>query len=192
MECLSQWFEENQLVLNRGKRGYVVFKGGAREIDSVVLHGNEVVERHSSIRFLGMMLDEGLAWHDHIDKMCARLSSVIFALRTCSRYCSLHVLLMMYHGLFLSVVRYGITGWGGTTGSNMQRVLRLQKRAVRVITGVGRKRRGLIYGVLLLPREFRSSVKNTTTSTVLSSEDLGPKYSFSSVYNWHACRNVYR
>lgn len=44
---------------------------------------------------------------------------------------------MVYHGLFLSRVRYGIVAWGSTSEQNMTRVLILQKRAVRLIAGLG-------------------------------------------------------
>ncbi|KAG8320311.1 hypothetical protein J6590_108241 [Homalodisca vitripennis] len=42
-----------------------------------------------------------------------------------------------YYAIFESHLRYGLVVWGGTSKANLQRVLVLQKRAVRILTGLG-------------------------------------------------------
>ena len=41
----------------------------------------------------------------------------------------------IYHSLFLSHLTYGITYWGGTYKSKLQRIFNLQKRCVRILFG---------------------------------------------------------
>lgn len=41
-----------------------------------------------------------------------------------------------YYALFDSRTRYGIVGWGGSPYINIERLLVLQKRAVRIIVGL--------------------------------------------------------
>ena len=41
----------------------------------------------------------------------------------------------IYHSLFLSHLTYGITCWGGTFKSKLQRIFNLQKRCVRILFG---------------------------------------------------------
>ena len=41
----------------------------------------------------------------------------------------------IYHSLFLSHLTYGITCWGGTYKSKLQRIFNLQKRCVRILFG---------------------------------------------------------
>ena len=45
----------------------------------------------------------------------------------------------MYFGYFLSVLSYGILFWGTTSIQSLTRVFRLQKKAVRIVCGLGHR-----------------------------------------------------
>ena len=131
---IQQWFQENGLVLNAGKSSYVLFRSRNKpDIDPIIMVGDEVLERADSTMFLGIGVDESLSWSNHIDHLCKKLSSTVFLLRNMRSYCDDAMLTSLYHSLFVSVARYGIANWGGGSASNMYRVFKLQKRAVRVI-----------------------------------------------------------
>ena len=49
------------------------------------------------------------------------------------------LLLSLYHSLFVSQLRYGLVIWGGGPTFNMQRVLLIQKRAIRVLSKLKRR-----------------------------------------------------
>lgn len=91
------------------------------------------LEEVDSTRFLGMYLDRGLTWEDHVDHICSRVASGIYALRNLSQYCSLEVLKMAYFGLVYAHLSYGIRVWGSCAKHRFERVFRLQKKAIRII-----------------------------------------------------------
>ena len=96
-----QHLSEINLKTNESKSNVIKFSLGRQEnvrepcifVDDVVL---EVTE---STTFLGMNLDQGLTWNDHVDKVCSKVTSGIHALSILSKTCSVEVLKMAYFGL---------------------------------------------------------------------------------------------
>ena len=71
-----------------------------------------------------------MTWNPHINKIASKLSCAIGIFRRMKRFLPLFILKTLYSSLFLSYVNYGILLWG----SNMKRIVKLQKFAVRSIT----------------------------------------------------------
>ena len=78
-----------------------------------------------------------------------KLSSAIFVIRNLSDFINSEALRMMYFSYFHSIITYGIVFWENST--NVSRVFKLQKKVIRIISGVGFRNfcRGLF-------REFRT------------------------------------
>ncbi|XP_039291204.1 uncharacterized protein LOC120352928 [Nilaparvata lugens] len=121
----SDWFSANRFLLNEDKTQSIVFS---------LRNGNEY--NFAPVKLLGFTLDRKLSWGEHIETVCARLSRVVFLLRGLKHSVPPHYLKMCYFGFFQSVILYGLPLWGGAT--DVARVLRLQKRALRIICGAGR------------------------------------------------------
>ncbi|XP_039277657.1 uncharacterized protein LOC111050983 [Nilaparvata lugens] len=121
----SDWFSANRFLLNEDKTQSIVFS---------LRNGNEY--NFAPVKLLGFTLDRKLSWGEHIETVCARLSRVVFLLRGLKYSVPPHYLKMCYFGFFQSVILYGLPLWGGAT--DVARVLRLQKRALRIICGAGR------------------------------------------------------
>ena len=87
----------------------------------------------SKQKLLGLMIDDKLTWSAHIDSVCSSLSSKISLLRQLANYVSVDVLKKFYQGYILPLIDYGSITWSGTSDANLERVLKLQKRAARII-----------------------------------------------------------
>ena len=87
----------------------------------------------SKQKLLGLLIDNTLSWLEHIDNLCSSLSSKISLLRQLAYYVSVDVLKKFYQGYILPLIGYGSITWSGTTGANLERILKLQKRAARII-----------------------------------------------------------
>jgi hypothetical protein len=140
MNMVQQWLDFHVLPCNYSKTNYVLFRVPSKpNLQLSLFMGDAEIERVPEVKFLGIIIDEHLTWASQVNDCCRRLSSAVFGLRSLARVSNYdkQVLLMVYHGLFMSVARYGILAWGATSETNMNKILKLQKRAIRIITGLG-------------------------------------------------------
>jgi len=130
-----QYFTEINLPTNNSKTNYINFciRQQESEYRPAVMVDETLLEEVESTRFLGMHLDRGLTWNNHVDYICARVASGIYALRKLAKFCSLNVLKMAYFGLIYPHLAYGISLWGGCAKFRLERVFRLQKKAIRIL-----------------------------------------------------------
>ena len=71
LQNINEWFISNKLSLNVKKTKFSIFHKASRRDDlPLVLPklfiNNQVIKRQSSIKFLGILLDENLSWKEHL------------------------------------------------------------------------------------------------------------------------------
>lgn len=125
LRLAETWFVPNRLVLNVDKTQSLLF-------DTVCRGGGD------GIRFLGVTLDSNLIWTEHINMLCSRLNQNIYAIRKVRQTINIKVAITTYHALFESVLQYGIMAWGSCAITNLERVFKVQKFAIRTIAGISR------------------------------------------------------
>ena len=101
--------------------------------DDVILKG-EGIEQVSTFRFLGVIIDNKLCWSDHIQYIKKKLSKGIGILHKAKKILRKESLLTLYNCFIYPYIIYCIEVWGAASLKNLMSVLRLQKRAVRLIT----------------------------------------------------------
>ena len=75
---LNKWFNINKLILNTKKTKYMIFNPHIRsELNTTVKINNIVIDRVSSITFLGVEMNEHLNWKDHISQIENKITSII-------------------------------------------------------------------------------------------------------------------
>lgn len=129
-EDLTNWFLNNGLKVNCEKSFYITFRRSTRSID---FHCELPIRKSDCVRFLGVELDPYLRWNNQVDKINKRLASACYTLRALSKTSDKKTLLIIYFSYFESIVRYCIEVWGNA--SNIQSVLLMQKKAIRIIEG---------------------------------------------------------
>lgn len=127
----QQYCSNNDLAFNAAKTKYLA---SGRLEDNLTEPPD--LERVNTVKHLGLILDQSLSWNDHIDHLCSRLSTAIFALKRIKAVGTPETVKAAYYALFEAHVRYGITLWGGSSNGNLHRVLVLQKRALRIMSGL--------------------------------------------------------
>lgn len=143
----QRWFGSNKLLLNEDKTNKMVFS-----MRDTANYNNNIKE----VRFLGLLLDPKLKWDRHIEQTAVKLRSSIFALRNLKDCVSNDTLRIVYFTLFHSVMSYGLLLWG--RAAEVVRVFRLQRKAARIIGGLGYRdecRQIFInLSILTLPSEY--------------------------------------
>jgi hypothetical protein len=155
---MSDWFCANKMALNINKTKYIIFHNKGKKIDlnglDILLDENRdpnnidpskvhKIERihnlHTnpactSFKLLGVHLDENLTLQNHISILCNKLSRALFILRQTKNFLPKSALRMLYFSLFHCHITYCPIILSITTQSNITRILKLQKKAIRIIT----------------------------------------------------------
>ena len=84
-------------------------------------------------KLLGVEIDSNLEYTVHIDKRCKNISSKLALLKRIKRYLTIDYRKIFYNGYILPLIDYYIVVWSNTSKSNLSRIHRLQKYAVRII-----------------------------------------------------------
>ena len=81
----------------------------------------------SSIKYLGVFLDEHLNWNKHISDLCCKLRRANGALSKIRHYVPTDILLSVFHAIFNSHMRYASQLWAQSETVSTRRVLILVK-----------------------------------------------------------------
>ena len=132
---VHDWLCANKLSLNVSKTKFMIFHFPQRKIDfDLDLHlANTPVEQVHTFDFLGLTINDTLSWNDHICKISLKLSKIIGILKRLSNILPRQQLMLIYNSLFLPHLNYSILAWGFTS----DRILVLQKQAIRLISSAG-------------------------------------------------------
>jgi hypothetical protein len=133
LSLMVEWLSANKLALNILKTNILRFALKQSLNSLAVTSGNLSLNEIPVTKFLGLQIDKSLDWKSHVECIHPKLSIAIFAIRTLSYFSSKQILRMVYY--FHSILKYGIIFWGNST--NGVRVLKLQKKVIRIMSGMG-------------------------------------------------------
>ena len=128
---ISEWLKINKLSLNTEKTKFMIFHHPQKKIRiPEILIDNVPIQCVKSFNLLGIYLDEHMSWKHHINSISNQISRSVGVLNRLKYSLPTHVKLMIYNALILSRINYGILSWG----YNSERILKLQKKAMRIIS----------------------------------------------------------
>ena len=91
------------------------------------------IECKEFIKYLGVITDSSLTWKYHIDNIASKISKSIGIITRLRHFVPLSTLLNIYQCLILPYITYGIIVWGQASNVYLNKILILQKRALRLI-----------------------------------------------------------
>lgn len=135
---IIKWLQSNRLQINLSKTVYINFKHKINKTqeDHDIKYLDTEIKEVVDTKFLGVYIDNNMAWTKHIEILCMKLHRFAYALWRLAKVVDKEALLVTYHGYVASIIRYGIIFWGNAKDSLA--VLIAQKRCVRAICGLKR------------------------------------------------------
>ena len=130
---VTNWIKANKLSLNIQKTNYMIFSNSIAHLPDQVIFDNAVIKEVQTTKFLGITIDNKLTWNYHIDNICKTISRNIGIINQVKRFLPKSVLLMLYSSLILPYLNYGVLAWGNAVQTRIDKLLLLQKRALRLI-----------------------------------------------------------
>lgn len=132
---LLQWSTASSLIINPKKTKAILFRPKNKAVGNLpnIVLGSTYVEIVPSIKSIGVTLHENMLWDTHVTDVAKRLAKIVGVLTRVRSLLPQAVKHLIYNCLFHSCVSYCHLVWGVTTCSNILRLHRLQKKAVRMI-----------------------------------------------------------
>ena len=131
---ISDWLAVNKLPLNAAKTKFMLFHNYQKIInEDDIPHltiNDTVIERVTEFNFLGLTINEFMNWNSHSSKISNKISRTLGVMNRLKRYLPFSALKLMYSSLILSHLQFAITSWG----FEWERLSKLQKRAIRIMT----------------------------------------------------------
>ena len=107
-------------------------------VDISVKINKETINRVNVTKCLGVMIDDKLNWKNHICLVKSKLSKSCAVMYRASFLIDRRGMHILYYSLFLPYIMYCAEVWGNTYATNVQCLVILQKRVVRLLCGAKR------------------------------------------------------
>ena len=136
LTCLCEWLRSNKLALNVSKTEVIIFKRPNTKLNykyKFRIDGHKI-DPKSTIKYLGLLLDEHLTWKPFISKLKTKLTRAIGIISKLRHSTPLPFLKTVYHALFGSHLNYGCQLWGLSSETHTNSIQKLQNRALRKLT----------------------------------------------------------
>ena len=135
MNKLTEWFKYNKLSLNAKKLSFMIFQPRQKRetLDFSITLNSTYINRVKEVPFLGVVLDEHVTWKPHISRIENKVSKAIGLLYKSRFFISRFSLRTPYYSLVYPYLYYCTIEWGSTYPSNLNRLVLLQKRVIRII-----------------------------------------------------------
>ena len=142
LKQLHTWLIVNRLSLNIEKTNFVIFHPYNKPLKQKITLKiqKKAISEKSHVKYLGIKIDASLTWQNHIDcisKNISRATGIMYKIRP---FVNKKTMIMLYYSLLFSHLNYAIEVWGSTQNIYLNRILILQKRAVRLISFCDRRR----------------------------------------------------
>ena len=134
---VCEWFRANKLSINIRKCNFMIFHNGKKFCanDICIKINNVVLPRVDKVKFLGVYLDSSLSWKYHISEVESKVSKSIGIIYRIKNLVPRFVLRMLYCTLVLPYLTYCNVIWANTYKTNIQKIIVLQKKIIRIISG---------------------------------------------------------
>ena len=138
---VSNWFKANKLSVNATKTNYMIM--GTQHMTSIedqsvsnidIILDKTKLKRVDKTKFLGVTIDENLSWKNHIDGITKTISRNIGMINKLKFIIPERILHTLYCTLVLPYINYGILIWGKACKTYLEKIHKLQKWAVRIIS----------------------------------------------------------
>ena len=138
---IHKWLLCNKLTLNTTKTEFMLI--GSRQKLSTLSESLELsidnvpIKQVFTTKSLGILIDDNMAWHSHIDKLSKNIASGIGAIKRIKPFVSTEILHYIYNALVQPHFDYCSIVWGNCGKTLSEKLQKLQNRAARILTSSG-------------------------------------------------------
>ena len=141
----SQWCNKNDMVISIPKSSSMLVssrqklwhtqraQGGQGDVSLEIKLEANVIPCVTKTKILGVHVDNVLSWADHIKHVRGKIASNLYLLQEIKAFLPLEARKLFYNSYVLPHFDYCCTIWGNCTQTLLKDLIKLQKRAARII-----------------------------------------------------------
>ena len=131
--AIHEWLCSNRLTLNLSKTKYLVFQP-RQKINSNLYPplklADQYLEKSYSVKYLGLIIDCFLSWHEHIYHISSKISKGVNIIAKLKPHVTSQSLISIYYALVYPYLTYGCVLWGNNYEAPLSQLVRLQNKVV--------------------------------------------------------------
>ena len=134
------WLKVNKLSLNVSKTHYIIFTRKKKTGNALNIRiENQIIHEVYKTKFLGVIIDKKLTWKDHILYISNKISRGIGMIIKAKKRLNKNALVCLYYSFIYPYITYCNHIRGTAPVSSLNKIVVLQKRAIRIICNVNRR-----------------------------------------------------
>lgn len=135
----KHWCILHKMFVHTGKTSAMLIGSRNKLANSETLQiyiDNELIKNVDTQKLLGITIDNTLNWESQINRVCQNITKKITLMKLLSKYIDQQGLKQYYKSYILPIFDYGCMVWGHCSATSLNRLLKLQKRAARIVLKV--------------------------------------------------------
>lgn len=152
-ENITRWAHDNGIILNINKTKCMILHSPYNKAAKTILPNDINVIGHSyqclyinkcnctcnkielvnEFKYLGLLIDKHFNWNLHINQVCNKLTSILGQFYHLNRIVNRRTLHIVYHALADALISYGLSSYGLTFKSYLDRIKQLQLRIIKYL-----------------------------------------------------------
>ena len=129
---VDNWLKANRLSLNVSKTSYMIISKKKNEIGIRIR--DSILTKISTVKFLGVTLDENLTVHDHVKNVTSKIFQSVGVMRRLHCQLPADVMVKLYYSLVYSHLTYALLAWRRSGRTNAAKSECTHRRACKLLT----------------------------------------------------------
>ena len=126
---LLNWFKTNEMKSNNDKCHPLIVNSQ----DNIITVGNEKITGSSSVKLLGITIDNKLNFNEHIANICKKANQKLHAFARIAHYLDSHKLKLIMKTFIESQFNYCPLTWMFCSGTLNNKISKLYERSLRIV-----------------------------------------------------------
>ena len=137
LKLYFDWLCYNKLSLNVQKTVFMVIrhKGGPPCNPQIKINDSNI-KRVTEYKYLGLTIADNLSWDKHIESVTNKIVPMVGSISRCAHQLNEKSRQLLYNGFIETHLRYLMPCWGNTSVGQLNRLQRLQNKAIKVLFGM--------------------------------------------------------
>ena len=151
MIAIDRWLIANRLSINFKKMSYMTISNASYVLDIPLYLRNVRLKICNHTKLLGIIIDNNLNFHKHVDAVCSKLARSVGTIRRICNLLPQEIMVRLYFSLLYPYMTYCVTAFGDSNVRNINKIERIQFKFCKILDNNRQDRLCLLKELNILP-----------------------------------------